>query len=60
MKFVTSWIFWIIYALVPFLLTLLAGLSRETMVILYVFALLAAIVMWWIYEKTHPKAENEV
>ncbi|RKZ35019.1 hypothetical protein DRQ33_00830 [bacterium] len=59
MKFVKSWIFWIIYALVPVILTVIFDWHRETMVYLYFLAILVAIVIWWLNEKVRPKAENE-
>ncbi len=59
MRFVKSWIFWLIYSLIPFVLTLVFDLARQTMVYLYFLAVFVAMVLWWVYEKTRPKAENE-
>ena len=59
MGFVKSWIFWVLFALLPFLLTLLFGWSRQTMVYLYFLAIAVAIVLFWIYEKIRPKAKEE-
>jgi len=59
MKIVKSWIFWLLYSLIPALLTLCFAWSRETMVYLYFLAIFIAVVIMWLYEKYSPKAENE-
>ncbi len=59
MGFVRSWIFWVLYALVPFVLTLVFDWSRQTMVYLYFAAVFGAIALWWIYERVRPKGEEE-
>ncbi|MCD6419010.1 hypothetical protein J7M00_09560 [bacterium] len=59
MGFVKSWIFWIIFALIPFVLTLIFDWSRQTMVYLYFAAIAVAIFIFWIYEKIRPKAQEE-
>ena len=57
MKFFRSWIFWLIYSLIPALLTLAFDWTRQTMVYIYFLAVLLAIVFWWILEKVDPQEE---
>jgi len=59
MGFVQSVIFWIIYALIPFAITILFGLSRQTMVYIYFAATLIAIFIWWLYDKKRKQAPKE-
>ncbi len=59
MSFLKSWIFWLLYAILPFAITYLFELSRTTMVLLYFGACLVAIAIWGIIDKLTPKAEKD-
>jgi len=59
MGFIKSWIFWLIYAFIPAIVTYLCDFHRETMVILYFIAILVACILWWLCEKTRTKPEEE-
>jgi len=54
-----NWIFWVVYALVPALLTLAMGFQRQTMVYLYVAACLLAVGIWWYADRATPKAKDD-
>ncbi len=55
-----AWIAWIIYALIPAIITIAAGLKMQTMTVLYFLEILAAIVAWGIWEKARKKSPEEV
>ena len=54
------WIAWLIYALIPAIITLAAGLEMQTMAILYFLEVIIAITAWGIWEKTRKKTAEEV
>lgn len=55
-----AWILWFIYALIPAVITIVAGLSMQTMTILYFAFIFAAVIGMGIWEKTRKKAPDEV
>jgi len=59
MGFVRSWIFWIIFSIIPFVLTLIFDWSRQTMVYLYFAAVAGAIILWQVYEKSRSRGAQE-
>jgi len=59
MRIIHNWFFWLIVVLIPFVLTLAFGLSRETMTVIYLFEILLAIIVWWLFEKFRAKRPNE-
>lgn len=59
MGFVKSWIFWFLFALVPFVLALLVNIPVGTVVFLYFIEVAIAIILWAIYGKTRKLGPDE-
>ena len=55
-----AWIAWFIYALIPAIITIAAGLSMQTMTILYFIFVAAAAIGWGVWNKLRKKAPKEV
>ena len=59
MRMIHNWFFWLIVALIPFVLTLAFGLSREFMTVVYLFEILLTIIVWGLFEKFRAKRPDE-
>ena len=54
------WLAWFIYALIPAIITIAAGLSMQTMTVLYFLSVLVAVIGWGIVDKFRKKGQEEV